>query len=213
MAYDPEAEVAKQYAQSRTVLKARQDVARQNAMEDLMKREAQTGGFGGAGAKMRRKALTEIDTGFAAEDANLGASQAKDVLGLKEAERTREFAASESEKQRQLAREQLAQQEKQFGATLDFQKGSFADQMQYSWAELDENKKTNLINAGIALKESGMTAEAWRNTFLNSPAMAWFRDYMVAAPGRFPGTDTVQGLTPQSTKYSPTFSRYSSVRR
>ena len=68
-------QIRKSYAQMRLQRAARQDAARTQLNEDLARQEGQTGGFGGAGVKIRSKALNNLNTGFAAEDTGAGAQE------------------------------------------------------------------------------------------------------------------------------------------
>ena len=54
MALAGEEDIRKAFSQERLRRQSRGDVSRQRFMEDLGKREAQTGGFGGAGLKIRQ---------------------------------------------------------------------------------------------------------------------------------------------------------------
>lgn len=128
-----EKNISEAYARARAGLQARQDVNAQNLSNDLDRQQAQVGGFGGAAVKMRQKAITEAAQGFQADQAGIDSSEAQAKAGLNEARAGRAVGFG-----------QLGMQNEQFNKT-----------MQYTWAELDENKKTNLINAMTALKDAG----------------------------------------------------------
>lgn len=176
MAIAGEEDIKQAFSQERLRRQMRGDVGRKRALEELSARESQTGGFGGAGLKLRQRALQDLERGLGEEEAGATAQEASQLGGLKfsagEAEKEREFGREQAAEQRKLAREQLAQQETQFGRTLEFQKGSFAEQMKFNWSEFDENLRTNFINASIALKDAGFMdkefdelANFWRSGF------------------------------------------------
>lgn len=126
-------DVSRTFAEARKTLGARQDVARQQIQEDLARQGASQGGFGGATLKLRQKAIADMERGVSADAASLSAQEAQAKAGLKENAANRELGFG-----------QLAQAGEQFG-----------QQMKFQWAEMDENKKTNFINAIALLKDSG----------------------------------------------------------
>lgn len=159
MAYNPEEDITKKYAQSRTLLKARQDVAKEDAMQDLARSEARSGGFGGAAVKIRQKALKNIAGEFAGQEAGLGAEEAQSKLMAGEAERQRQFATGERVGSQEFSAEQnklqMAQQADQFGKMFGLQRDEFT-----------ENQRTNLINSLTALKDAGLDEEKdWAKMF------------------------------------------------
>lgn len=132
-----EDELRRKFAEARVALKARQEKAKESALADIARRAEISGGPTGATDKIRRKALTELETGFGAEEAGLGSEEAGALA------------------QQKFQEKQLAQQESQFARTLDFQNKEFR-----------ENLRTNLINASIALTDAGMNGpDAWDYIF------------------------------------------------
>lgn len=93
---------------------------------------------GGAQQKLENKALTNVGKEFGSLKSGVESDFAQ-----------QEQAAA-------LQDRQMTTQEDQFKQTLDFQKNSFADQMKYQWSEFDENKKTNFLNAAVAMKDAGL---------------------------------------------------------
>lgn len=152
MAMNPDEEVTKQFAQTRSRLKARQDVAKQGALEQLKQQESMAGGFGGAQAKMRNKALKDIEAAFAGEEAGLGAAEAESKIALGEAERGRQFAREERLGSEKFAAEQAEKQLSEARRQFD--------------TEFTENQRTNIINTITALKDAGLKSEKdWAKLF------------------------------------------------
>lgn len=175
-----EEQLRKSYSQMRRQLGARQDVARNRLEEDLRRQEAATGGFGGASLKIRQKSLRDLETGIGEQEAGIGAQEAQQLAGLGSERASREFARQERIGSEQFAGEQnrLAreQQQKQFEATLGEQVRQFS-------LEFDENKKTNAINAAIAIRDAGLVTPArwaqlwgspWQAAYQNVPGI---KDY------------------------------------
>lgn len=131
------------FARSRAGLTASQDAAKQNMDNDLTRQIAQTGGggFGGAQSKIRLKAMADAARGFAGDQAAIDAQEAQAKAGLGEARAGRAIQIGGMG----LSEKQLSQQAQQF-----------ADTMKYQWAEMNENQKTNLVNAWIAMKDAGI---------------------------------------------------------
>ena len=141
-----EGALASKYASMRTGLDAGKQ-AMGSDMQRMLDRQAAAGGGagGGAQAKMMTKGMSELGKQYGSLEAGLGAEEAgarEQLLGAKASER--------------FAREEAIRSGKQFDETMAFQEGSFADQMRYSWAELDENQKTNIANVMALLKDSGL---------------------------------------------------------
>lgn len=143
---DRENNIRNQFAQLRVGLESGRQAMGQD-YERALQRQAAAGGGGGSGtqAKLMERGMGELAKQYGSLEAGLGAEEAaakEQLAGAKSAER--------------FAREEAIRSGKQFSETLGFQEGSFADQMAYSWNELDENKKTNLINAAALLKSEGI---------------------------------------------------------
>jgi hypothetical protein len=122
-----------QFGQMRRVLQARGSEAQRQLGTQQNRFAAQTGGVGGASQKMAQKAQLELTRNVAEQEAGIGAQEAE-------------------------ARTGAMFQHKQLGLAERAQKFS----EWYGMAELDENKKTNFINAAVALKKAElMDANAW----------------------------------------------------
>lgn len=106
---------------------------------------------------------------FASAEAQIGREfttserQAIQDYQSQEREKSQEFATQErlggqefQSRENLLSRDQA---DRQFKDTLNFQKNSFAEQLALQKKEFDENIKTNLINAAIALKEAGLVKQ------------------------------------------------------
>jgi hypothetical protein len=126
------------YAKQRMRLKGQQNATTQQIGQNVDRLQARTGAMGGSIEKARNKAYTGVAKEFADTEAALGAEEAGQLASLKGRQ------------------QELGLQESQFKDTMAMQKKQFADTMKYQWAEMDENKKTNLVNATIAIKESGL---------------------------------------------------------
>ena len=129
---DPNALIAKQFAASRKNLAGQKVQAMDQMNADVQRQQALTGLSGGNLLKAKEKAQRNLEEGFASQEAQLGAAEAQTGL-----------------------------QESQYERNLSQQANQFKQQMQYSWAELDENKKTNLINAISNLAKLDYKDSTW----------------------------------------------------
>jgi hypothetical protein len=144
--------------------------------------QALTGQTGGAIEKARQKSISNIGQEFAGVQAGVTGQEASARQALSSEIGQRGEALAESK----LAREQ---QQKQFRETLNFQRESFFGQLGFQFAELEENKKTNLINAAVALDEAGIRSQADWDKML---AMITGK----RAPGsKIPGPDVGSGVS------------------
>lgn len=101
---------------------------------------------------------------------------------------TQEFAAGQTQKAQEFQAGQTAldraQQANQFAqnfslasAQFNASKDQFYQQMQYQWAEMSENQKTNMINAMTALKNAGLD-----NPFRMNDMRNWMSQFLPASP-------------------------------
>lgn len=138
--------IREQFSKMRTGLQARQGVAKESALESLARQRSLSAPGAGAAEMMKQKALAGIESQLAGQDAEIGAQEAAALTGIKETERARQAAAQESQATR-------AQQQKQFDET-----------MRFSWAEMNENLRTNIANSAIAFKNAGLQSpKDWAN--------------------------------------------------
>lgn len=129
---DPNALIQEAFVQSRKNLQGQKTQALDEMKANVNRQQAMTGMSGGTASKVQSKAQRELETGFAGKEAELAASEA----GAK---------AQEAQTARQLNQQQQ----------------QFAEQMKFSWAEMDENKKTNLLNAMMALSKVDVKEFDW----------------------------------------------------
>lgn len=114
--------------------KALQDVQAQKEAQAFQSSERQAGQtFAGTQAELQRQYGTQE---------RLGGQQFQ----------AGETAASRQQQESQFAR-QYGLQNQQFEEA----RNQFSQQMNYQWQELDENKRTNLVNTLIALDKSGLS--------------------------------------------------------
>lgn len=140
--------LADSYAKQRMRLKGQQTAATQQVGQNIDRLQARTGAMGGSIEKARNKAYTGVAKEFADTEAALGAEEASQLAALKGRQ------------------QELGLQQSQFKDTMKEQKRQFSEQLKYQWAEMDENKKTNFINAAIALKEAGLkSSNDWNALF------------------------------------------------
>lgn len=155
-----EAQVMAQYAAARKNLQNEKGRGLQDLQGRIDRSRAISGMKGGSALKAEQKQLGEFEKAFTGASTNLDAQEAaakqaaladleNKQFAAQEAAKGRNFAASESA----LAREQ---QQSQFKDTLAFQSKSFEDQMAFQLKEFEENLKTNIINAGIAIRDAGL---------------------------------------------------------
>lgn len=135
----------KQFAGARARLGGVKREGMRQADQSFDRLKAQTGSAGGSIEKARQQGLQELTRGVGEVEAGLSAQEAQAQQALKQQEQA------------------LLQSEQQFGQTLEFQKDSFAQQMAFQWAELDESLKSNLINSMIALENSKLGTPEWRD--------------------------------------------------
>lgn len=141
-------ELMKQFGAARKSLQTSKASAQQGIQDNQNKIQSRIGSLGGSVAKMQNKAITENERQFGAEQANLDAQEAqtKAQLGA-----TREAADTQSE---------------QFKQTMALQNKTLAEQLKFQYAEMDENKKTNFLNAAIAMKDAGLKSSSdWSKIF------------------------------------------------
>lgn len=142
---DREKALKEQYAGVRSSFGAQKQALGQDYERQLARQQA-IGGMAGGGASMKMASKNQQQLGqtYGSLEAGLSGEEAaarENLMGQKSAE--------------QLAREEAIRSGEQFQQTLKFQEGSFADQMGYSWAEFDENQKTNLMNVLALMKDAG----------------------------------------------------------
>lgn len=120
-------DLQKQFGQMKDVLGAQRAEAQRQG--DILYKQAlaSSGGFGGAGLKIGQKAKLGIEKEY---------GQQQQMLGAQEAEARQNLASMKS--QEALQRQQL----------------NFAEW--YGKQELDENKRTNVINAYVAFEKAGI---------------------------------------------------------
>lgn len=140
----------KQFAGARARLGGVKREGMRQADQSFDRLKAQTGSAGGSIEKARQQSLQELSRGVGEVEAGLSAQEAQAQQALKQQEQA------------------LLQSEQQFGQTLEFQKDSFAQQMAFQWAELDESLKSNFLNSMIALNESKLGTPEWRDELYNS---------------------------------------------
>lgn len=158
------------FAGARQKLAAGKTEAMRQTGQNLDRLQARVGGTVGGGLERERIRQTNaLNQDFAAQEAELGGQEAQAKLGLSQAQ------------------QQAQMQQKQFDQTLGFQKKSFADQMKFQLQEFDENKKTNAINAMIALKDAGAkNSSSWTSLFEGMKAMGYKvpKNFGMSAPVR-----------------------------
>lgn len=143
--------LTKQFAAARSKLGGVKRETQRQAGQSLNRLQAQTGSVGGSIEKAKQKAISDIGQQFGELETGLGGQEAQAMSDLKKQEQ----ALLESAEGRKMQQD-----------LLEFQKGSFAEQMKFQWAEFDENLKTNILNAAIALKDAGLKSQnEWSKIF------------------------------------------------
>lgn len=131
---DPrEKDLQTQFGLMRKSVGAQKDESQRQAEVVQKQAEARSGGFGGAGLKMAQKVRQDVDTAYTQKGNELAATEAQAKQEL------RSLQSTEKLQQQQLDTQKRAQ--------------DFAEW--YGQMELDENKKTNYINAAIAAEKAG----------------------------------------------------------
>lgn len=160
--------ILKQFASNRARLGQNRQTAQDQLKQGLQRRQAMGGLTGGAAIKAAAKAQKGLEQEYATQESELSGQEAEALrrnLAEKEArefhtsERVagQEFAASQASIDRKIQEEQFA---KQYGLSIkqfDEMKRQFNQQFSFQIQELEENKKTNIINATIAAKNAGLT--------------------------------------------------------
>lgn len=169
----------KQFAARRRRLGAQTGEAQRQSRRGFERLSALTGGrTGGAVQKAQQQSIRDILRERGLQESEISGQEASALQRIKELQGAQEFAreervgseafqAGESEKARALQeklfgeelgfkREQFEQQHQLAKDSLQFQRDSWAEQMSFNWAEFDENKKAQVINSAMALKEAGL---------------------------------------------------------
>lgn len=130
--------LTKKFAASRGQVTGQKNEAMRQAANSYDRLTSRVGGtVGGSIEKAKQESMADLNNKFAETDAGVNAQEAEALGTLKGQQ------------------QQMGLQNDQFNKTMSFQKDSFAQQMKYQMKELAENKKTNAVNAMIALKDAG----------------------------------------------------------
>lgn len=178
--------ILKQFSAARQKLGQNREMGKQDLQDKLDRQQAVTGLSGGSAAKLSQKAQGEFEKNFSGADADLSAGEAQALQQAQAQKEQQEFQSGEAQKDR-------SQQESQFGRSFGLSskqfeesKNQFAQQMQYQWAEMGENQKTNMINAAIALWKSGL-GDASITGNIAARTASWYRNNSGQQPGYFTG--------------------------
>lgn len=109
---------------------------------------ARVGAVGGSVERAREKAVNETSREYAGQYQDLAANEAGALSQLKGEDAARMFESEQNAKQ-------LGMQQQQF----DIAKDQFAQQMSFNYKELDENLKTNMLNAITTMKKAGINTK------------------------------------------------------
>lgn len=143
---DREANLKNQFAGMRTQMSEQEQALKAEFDRGADRAAAASGGpGGGAQMKMKQNAATELGKTYAAAEGGLTAQEAQTMEGLQSVKA-----------QEKLMREQSIDANAQFAKTLGFQNKSFNEQMNYSWAELNETQRNDIVNAVALLKSEGL---------------------------------------------------------
>jgi hypothetical protein len=104
----------------------------------LNRMTARVGAVGGSVERARQKAVNETSQQYASQYQDLAANEAAAVAGIKGEDAGRML------------------EENRFEKTMVLQKDQFAQQMAFNYKELDENLKTNMLNAITTMKKAGV---------------------------------------------------------
>lgn len=170
MANEQEELIKRQFAETRRGLEGEKRRALQN-YEDQFKRFSAANRLEGSGALLKAKGrqIEDIGRTFGETEAGIGAQEAQALQAAKEAQEAKEFATSERIGSQQFAGQES---EKARAMAMDQFNKQFKE-MQNQWnLEFDENKKTNIINAAIALNDAGLAdGDRWAKLLGSSGAI------------------------------------------
>jgi hypothetical protein len=151
-----EGAIGQQFESARTRLGQQEARTKEDISQGLQKLQARVGAVGGSVEKARAKSLQETGREYASQYGELAAQEAGAKSQLKGEDVQRRFESEQMNKQ-------LDQQNRQFAASyglnvdqLNEMKKQFGEEMKFKWAEFDENQKTLLLNATVALKKAGI---------------------------------------------------------
>lgn len=129
------------FSKAKEKVASQEDETRRLSQNSLNRFAAITGVGSGAAEKAKQENMANIERGFAQTQADIGAQEAAAMDQLAAAEQD----MFQNQQQLGMAKDQL-----------QFQKDSFDKQFALMAAEFDENLKTNVLNAMIAIKEAGI---------------------------------------------------------
>lgn len=154
-----EGAIKAQFAAAQRGLSQKEAQTKDEISTGLSRLEARVGGVGGSVEKARQKALNESTREYSNQYQDLAANEAAAVSGLKGEDAARMLEGEKFDKSLELQKDQFAQQMGLSRDQFEAQKNQFGQQMAYSYKELDENLKTNMLNAITTLKKAGINSD------------------------------------------------------
>lgn len=133
-----EAAIKAQFGAAQRGLMGKEAVTKDEISTGLNRLTARVGAVGGSVEKARQKAINETSKEYAGQYQDLAANEAAATSALKGEDAARMI------------------QGEQFNKQFDLQKQQFAEQMSFNYKELDENLKTNMLNAITTMKKAGI---------------------------------------------------------
>jgi hypothetical protein len=139
-----EAALTEQFSNQRRQVKGTEREAVRQSGRAFDRFAAQIGGSTGATLQARNQGQRDLSTKFGEVEAGLGAQEAAARQQILSQAGDQEFART------------------QFLETGEITKDSFAQEMGFKWAELDENKRIDILNAAAVIKDAGINnANDW----------------------------------------------------
>lgn len=175
-----------QFAANRGKLAQDKASAMDQSAQGFDRLQARVGGtVGGALEKARQLSQNDLNQKFAQADTEATAAEAAAKSGL------------------YSKQQELGIQQKQF----DTQNSQFAQQMAFNLKELDENKRTNAINALIALKDAGAKNDAGWSALLSGMKSLGYtnipKNFGLGAPATQGTPGPSQGMFNPNQPFSP----------
>lgn len=140
-----EAAIKAQFGAAQRGLQSREAQTKDDITTGLNRLTARVGAVGGSVEKARQKAVNETSQEYAGQYQDLAANEAAATSALKGEDAARMIQGEQFAEQMGLSRDQFNAQQDQF-----------AQQMSFNYKELDENQKTNFINAIALLKKANI---------------------------------------------------------
>lgn len=143
-----ESAIKAQFGAAQRGLQQKEAQTKDEISTGLNRLTARVGAVGGSVEKARQKAINEASQQYAGQYQDLAANEAAATSALKGEDAARMIQGEQFAKQMGLSREQF-----------DAQKDQFSQTMAFTYKELDENLRTNMLNAITTMKKAKINTD------------------------------------------------------